>query len=325
MKTSPQPDTSSPPQPEALHSIRAVAQLTGLSAHILRIWEKRYAAVQPARTKTQRRLYSAEDIERFTLLKTLVNHGHTISQVAPLPVCKLRELAQANGKLCDSLAGNPACVRLVICGTAWATRQKSIPLTLDGVETVAVVGTLSELATIPAQTADALLLDEPHPDLALIDHLVIWSEKLGLKRIIVIYRFASVRTLARMKKSHPALCLLRAPVSDDEIRLACVSHLPARAPVAAPVGDATATAAKSFTPAELERLANYTTSLACDCPKHLVELIRSLDSFETYSGNCSSRDAEDAALHQRLQQRTAQARTIMEAALRDLVTVERLG
>ena len=35
---------------EFLHNIKAVAMRTGLSAHVIRIWEKRYAAVTPART-----------------------------------------------------------------------------------------------------------------------------------------------------------------------------------------------------------------------------------------------------------------------------------
>ena len=40
------------------HSIQSVARRTGLTPHVIRIWEKRYAAVQPSRTETNRRLYS---------------------------------------------------------------------------------------------------------------------------------------------------------------------------------------------------------------------------------------------------------------------------
>ncbi|MBC8095217.1 MAG: MerR family transcriptional regulator, partial [Akkermansiaceae bacterium] len=39
---------------EAHHNIKAVARRTGLTLHVIRIWEKRYAAVQPSRTDTNR-------------------------------------------------------------------------------------------------------------------------------------------------------------------------------------------------------------------------------------------------------------------------------
>ena len=37
---------------DATHSIRMAAKLSGLTAHVIRIWEKRYGAVTPTRTAT---------------------------------------------------------------------------------------------------------------------------------------------------------------------------------------------------------------------------------------------------------------------------------
>jgi len=83
---------------EAHHSIKAVSRRTGLSPHVIRIWEKRYAAVEPDRTGTNRRLYSEDQIERLELLRGLTKAGHSIGQVARLPKEKLRQLAgQAQG------------------------------------------------------------------------------------------------------------------------------------------------------------------------------------------------------------------------------------
>jgi methanogenic corrinoid protein MtbC1 len=76
-----------------LHSIDAVVQRTGLSAHVIRIWEKRYRAVEPARTATNRRQYSDEEIERLTLLRVLTRAGQSIGYVAKLPTDQLRTLA----------------------------------------------------------------------------------------------------------------------------------------------------------------------------------------------------------------------------------------
>lgn len=75
---------------EAIFPIQVVAERTGLSAHVIRIWEKRYNAVTPTRTASNRRLYSDEDLERFRLLRQLTEAGHGIGHVAKLPTEKLR-------------------------------------------------------------------------------------------------------------------------------------------------------------------------------------------------------------------------------------------
>jgi len=75
------------------NAIKAVVQRTGLSAHVIRIWEKRYGAVEPERTATNRRLYSEAHIERLTLLRQLTQAGQSIGVVAKLPTEALRNLA----------------------------------------------------------------------------------------------------------------------------------------------------------------------------------------------------------------------------------------
>jgi methanogenic corrinoid protein MtbC1 len=82
---------------EAHNNIKAVAHRTGLSAHVIRIWEKRYNAVEPQRTGTNRRLYTHQNIERLELLRDLTRNGHTISAIAGLPTETLRKLAREAG------------------------------------------------------------------------------------------------------------------------------------------------------------------------------------------------------------------------------------
>ena len=69
-----------------------VARRTGLSAHVIRIWEKRYGAVKPERTPTNRRVYSEDQIERLDLLCRVTQAGHSIGHVAKLPTESLRKL-----------------------------------------------------------------------------------------------------------------------------------------------------------------------------------------------------------------------------------------
>jgi MerR family transcriptional regulator, light-induced transcriptional regulator len=72
--------------------IEAVAQLSGLSQHLIRIWERRYGAVEPRRTESNRRLYSEADALRLELLNRAVHGGHRISDIATLPTSRLEQL-----------------------------------------------------------------------------------------------------------------------------------------------------------------------------------------------------------------------------------------
>jgi MerR family transcriptional regulator, light-induced transcriptional regulator len=77
---------------DAQYPIQLVARLTGLSAHVIRIWEQRYRAVEPRRTPGNHRVYSQRDIERLNLLRDVTHAGHNIGQVAQLPTDKLGKL-----------------------------------------------------------------------------------------------------------------------------------------------------------------------------------------------------------------------------------------
>jgi len=78
---------------QARHPIGVVSTRTGLPQDVIRAWERRYEAVTPTRSGTGRRLYSDEDLERFRLLKAVVDSGRRISDVAQLPRKELERLA----------------------------------------------------------------------------------------------------------------------------------------------------------------------------------------------------------------------------------------
>jgi len=69
-------------KPMNTHGIKVATTLTGLSGHVIRVWEKRYGAVIPQRTDTNRRLYTDADISRLQTLSKLVKKGYTISHIA---------------------------------------------------------------------------------------------------------------------------------------------------------------------------------------------------------------------------------------------------
>lgn len=74
------------------YNIKAVSALTGISVHTIRAWERRYSAITPERTETNRRLYSEFEIEKLSLLAEALKRGHTISNIANHNLEELKEL-----------------------------------------------------------------------------------------------------------------------------------------------------------------------------------------------------------------------------------------
>jgi DNA-binding transcriptional MerR regulator/methylmalonyl-CoA mutase cobalamin-binding subunit len=79
---------------EPRHPIGVAAERTGLSTDVIRAWERRYGAVEPARDEADQRLYSDADVERLRLLHRATQGGRSISQVVDLPGEALAELVR---------------------------------------------------------------------------------------------------------------------------------------------------------------------------------------------------------------------------------------
>ena len=76
----------------ARYPLRAVMRRTGLSADVIRAWERRYGAVSPARSDGRQRLYSEDDVVRLSLLQRATSAGHSISEIANLDADALKAL-----------------------------------------------------------------------------------------------------------------------------------------------------------------------------------------------------------------------------------------
>lgn len=89
-------------QTDPLHPIRVVCARTGLSAHAIRAWERRYQALTPERSGTNRRLYSDAEIEKLKLLRQLIGEGYSIGEIARIDVEGLRRLAEKGTEAADA-------------------------------------------------------------------------------------------------------------------------------------------------------------------------------------------------------------------------------
>ncbi len=123
--------TSRDPTPR--HPIQVVTRSSGLSADVIRAWEKRYHVVTPVRSPNGRRLYSDADIERLRLLARASLAGHNIGQIAGLD-------GSALAKLVNELVGvSPARE------AEESTQRGSVSTCLEAVRAFDVVALETEL------------------------------------------------------------------------------------------------------------------------------------------------------------------------------------
>jgi DNA-binding transcriptional MerR regulator len=68
------------------YKIRDLEQLTGVKAHTIRIWEKRYGLLDPSRTDSDIRLYSDEELKLLLKVSILNKNGFKISRISEMTV-----------------------------------------------------------------------------------------------------------------------------------------------------------------------------------------------------------------------------------------------
>ena len=75
----------------AVYSIKELENLSGIKAHTIRIWEKRYCLIEPHRTNTNIRYYTDDNLKKILNVAVLNRHGIKISNIARLNDLELKE------------------------------------------------------------------------------------------------------------------------------------------------------------------------------------------------------------------------------------------
>lgn len=85
------------------YSIKDLEKFTGIKAHTLRIWEKRYGVVEPERTPTNIRYYTDTDLKKLLNISILNRHGFKISDIVELSDEQMSEkILQLTQRLYDA-------------------------------------------------------------------------------------------------------------------------------------------------------------------------------------------------------------------------------
>ena len=311
----------------------AVARMAHLPVATLRIWEQRYQAVRPTTAPSGHRLYSPADVQRVVQLRQLTAQGHAIGAIAGLDSSQLRELADPQE--CTAAVGGAKTIRpavalkLIVVGHALAARlqRPAVAQRLSRpAKVIAVFESLAEAAKAGSGTGGDLLIwqlsglqTSVPPELKAAQS--VWHTS----QVAVVYRFAGVA--ARKAFADAGAAVVREP-PDDESLGAWLGSLEASLVATTVEPDApsqpledterladTPLAPRRFDDAALTAIAGLSPTLACECPRHVAELLMQLSSFEAYSADCLNHSPADAALHAYLQRVAGVSRTMFESAL----------
>lgn len=308
----------------------------------LRIWERRFQLTPKAATSSSHRLYSAADVKRIALLKQLTDMGHAISTIAALDIRELRQVAATHVRTVagseQSLAPGPSLWRIVVVGEKLAHRLQKPSVVRRLGRALHMSGPFDSLnqavETLAGEQVDALLVQASGLHGGSLAELQAAACALGARRVGMLYSFSAELVCKAFTAADVAL--LHEPQTDlaldDWLHGLCVD-LP-RQPTSGsasshPAADLVASAMNTIPPrryddAALAEFAGLSTTISCECPRHVINLLMQLSDFEAYSATCAQISPADASLHAYLQHAAGSARHLFEAALERLVVHEGL-
>lgn len=303
---------------EQSYTIGVVARRTKIHPETLRIWERRYSLVVPDRNDTGRRLYSESDIVKLSLVKQLTDIGHPVGGLAELSIQALRErLSTATG---SSLAAETTkqISRVLIAGEALSLKMKRDRYLPETLEVLAYAQTGEDLSMLSLPVApDVLVLEFATVNEQSLDLISNKMAQCGAKSALVVYSFGTRASIVLLEQA--GFHCLKNPAAVSDIQKACLSLRSTAALVTLP----TATAkSRRYSPEQLAYIATLSSTIACECPNHLAELVTSLIAFEQYSSECANRNAKDAELHAHLNHTTGLAREMLEDCMMRVLEAE---
>lgn len=320
--------------PAARYRSGAVARMLRMPVATLRVWERRYQLTQVELSASGQRLYAAADVQRLALLKRLSDLGHAIGSLAALDMQQLQAVAATHaralvdtqaGGAAEALATGPALsggVRLAVIGRTLAQRLQSPALLRRLNHPLQLLGPFDDAAqaeaTLRGTPVDAVLVQQAQVQVT-TDWLAGWQAQApslaGLPTAL-LYRFAPDAVCEALASA--GILLLREPQNDSALGQWLQALLNAATPPLArqPPSAASATIPpRRWDDAALADFAGLSSTVACECPRHVAELLVQLSHFEAYSAECAQRSPEDAELHAYLRRVAAGARAGFEAAL----------
>lgn len=300
--------------------IGAVERMTGIPAITIRMWERRHQAVVPARTEKNGRLYTRAQVARLDLLRRLVDSGNAISTIADLDDEALLERLEP-GQL--HRRSKDAPLNILLCGKRLIRGWNQAGV-FQGIDLAITANSLDEAAAADSTTVDLAVVELDLVTPGSARRIQALQSRFRCQQIVVLYHFATRRDLAPLATL--GAITLKAPIAMPELRQLIVAVAGISQPVAERPGVTGALLGelpeRLYSDEELSALAAQSSSVRCECPQHLADLITKLGAFEAYSRHCESQNPADASLHMLLHASAARARGMMEQGLQRLIELE---
>ncbi|MFN2288769.1 MAG: MerR family transcriptional regulator [Chromatocurvus sp.] len=300
-----------------LYGIGTVARLTGLKPDTLRVWERRYGLGASHKSATGRRQYTQSDLEHLQLIAALVAAGSRIGEIANTERKTLELLVRNRGRsgreslperkpramfigrqLCDWLDAHQGCIAGVDARLARVALGDFVPQDQSGLEEV-----------------DTLVIECPNLASGNVNMLQAVADHFKARKVIVSYQFGNDRWLAELESRGHATTSF--PPDPSYLAFEITRGLAEKAASLGEgnLGELMHAQPRQFNENELLAARQLKSTLDCECPRHISDLITALANFEAYSSSCSVENWHDAAVHSCIYAYTGQARHLMEKAM----------
>lgn len=262
--------------------IGEAATLTGLSAHALRQWHRRYDIGPSFNSGGGQRRYSDYDIERIRRIDQLRQQGFSLATLAEWPMASLRQHTERDQR------------RQVI---GWTGRHYS-----------AFAAQIPQADFVPS---DALSKRPPGADVWVIECPTLTDDQLdelpaaGNALSILWYDYANRRQLTHL----------------EQLGYECHRGTPTAPWLLGRLGKLSP-GVSGFSLEELTTLMAIKPSLNCECPNHLAGILHELTLFAQYSLECATSDDRDAELHQDIFNHIQTSQRSVLSALQAVVLAE---
>lgn len=305
------------------YKIGAVSRITGIPVDRLRIWERRYAVVEPARTPSHGRVYNEQQVDKLRLIKKLIDKGDRIGSVANLSMedleYRLSVFADPEDKKEPS---SSKTYRICALGKSLKLQLQANIASTQMYEIESVYSRQSEFEDhVRVSKPEILLIECAGLVESKIRNIESLMELSKARVVVILYSFSSDQLIKH--QSDDNWIFLKAPLNASKLRetlMSCCQNLEPQTNPA--VASKTEPEERIFTEQQLFQISKESSAIKCECPQHLSFIIKKLVDFEEYSQSCVVDSVEDSLLHKELYIETAKARTIMEKALKHLVEVE---
>ena len=321
------------------YKIGAVSKITGIGTETLRAWERRYKAVVPKRSDSGDRVYDGDDLKKLFMLKNLVDAGNSIGTIAHLNLDELKlkwdhanQVSALNptrrSLLSEQTMDKHQQCRIALLGEDFPLRILDGMDDFEGIELAAHVEDLNQWkGEFSGSLVHVVIIERPTINENTREFVAKILKETGAWHVVVLYGFGSGAEINKLQS--PQVSAIRSSIDVYELARLCVDRAGGDSKTITVSASATVYMEESiptrrYSSKQLESLSRISSSIQCECPHHLSDLIKNLVAFEIYSAECENRNDKDAVIHSFLHATSAQARAVLEDALAHVIAHENI-